>query len=207
MIVNVNPYDTGYDENLHVMKFSALAKDVYTTNAPALIQKAPSIGPGRLRGQNFKDFSPMTINDPEVNPNPFRRRVTITMGKRSEAILEVVEGRSISVFSEAQLEYYTEDEAADDIDDYDEEPLNPLIDALFDEVEDLRLKVRLIFFIRKIILWTVSAVQLFEAEMRCALTEAETREEVMREMEERMRIMEEKYSRRLMSEVSFYSSV
>jgi kinesin family protein 20 len=38
--------------------------------------------------------------------------------------------------------------------------------------------------------------------MRSAIIEAETREEVMREMEERMRLMEQKYSRRLMSEVS-----
>lgn len=38
--------------------------------------------------------------------------------------------------------------------------------------------------------------------MRSALIEAETREEVMREMEDRMRIMEEKYSHRLMSEVN-----
>ena len=37
--------------------------------------------------------------------------------------------------------------------------------------------------------------------MRCALIEAETREEVLREMEERMRKMEAMYSRRLMSEV------
>ena len=37
--------------------------------------------------------------------------------------------------------------------------------------------------------------------MRCALIEAETREEVMREMEERMRSMEAMYTRRLMSEV------
>lgn len=28
MIVNVNPYDTGFDENSHVMKFSALAREV-----------------------------------------------------------------------------------------------------------------------------------------------------------------------------------
>ena len=56
------------------------------------------------------------------------------------------------------------------------------MDALFDEVENLRL-------------------QLYEAEMRCALVEAETREEVMREMEERMRKMEEMYSRRITSEV------
>ena len=37
--------------------------------------------------------------------------------------------------------------------------------------------------------------------MRRALIEAETREEVMREMEERMRSMEAMYTRRLMSEV------
>jgi len=28
--VNVNPYDTGFDENSHVMKFAAVAKDVAT---------------------------------------------------------------------------------------------------------------------------------------------------------------------------------
>ena len=38
--------------------------------------------------------------------------------------------------------------------------------------------------------------------MRCAIIEAETREEVMREMEDRMRNMEAMYSRRLMKEVS-----
>jgi len=37
--------------------------------------------------------------------------------------------------------------------------------------------------------------------MRCAIIEAETREEVMREMEERMRSMEAMHSRRLMTEV------
>lgn len=28
MIINVNPYDTGYDENSHVMRFSAVAREV-----------------------------------------------------------------------------------------------------------------------------------------------------------------------------------
>lgn len=37
--------------------------------------------------------------------------------------------------------------------------------------------------------------------MRCALVEAETREEVMEEMEERMRAMEKMFKRRLMKEV------
>ena len=44
-------------------------------------------------------------------------------------------------------------------------------------------------------------LQLFESEMRCAVIEAETREEVMREMEARMKKMEEIYTRRLMKEV------
>ena len=37
--------------------------------------------------------------------------------------------------------------------------------------------------------------------MRCAIVEAETREEVMHEMEGRMQSMEVMHSRRLMSEV------
>ena len=39
--------------------------------------------------------------------------------------------------------------------------------------------------------------------MKRAVIEAETREEVMKEMEERMRSMERMYARRLMSEVCF----
>ena len=30
MIVNVNPYDTGFEENTHVMKFAAVAREVST---------------------------------------------------------------------------------------------------------------------------------------------------------------------------------
>jgi kinesin family member 20 len=37
--------------------------------------------------------------------------------------------------------------------------------------------------------------------MRCAIIEAETREEVMKEMEERMQSVERMYARRLMNEV------
>jgi hypothetical protein len=46
-------------------------------------------------------------------------------------------------------------------------------------------------------------LQLYEAEMRCVIVEAETREDVMKEMEERMREIEKTYSQRLMSEVKF----
>lgn len=43
--------------------------------------------------------------------------------------------------------------------------------------------------------------QLYEAKLRCAIIEAETREDVMKEMEERMREIQKTYSQRLMSEV------
>jgi hypothetical protein len=38
----------------------------------------------------------------------------------------------------------SEDEPKEDIDDNDDEPLDPIIDALFDEVESLRMQVSLI---------------------------------------------------------------
>ncbi|KAF9481717.1 kinesin-domain-containing protein [Pholiota conissans] len=176
MIVNVNPYDTGYDENSHVMRFAALAKEVYVNPAPAPMQRVPVVGPGSLQGKKIKQLGPLTLKDPDIIPRPFTRKVTISMGGREtgrkpvEAVLEVLE--------EDEQPYAQEKDEEED-DDY---PINPLVDALFDEVEHLRM-------------------QIFESEMRCALIEAETREEVMREMEERMRTMEAMYTRRLMSEM------
>lgn len=80
MIVNVNPYDTGFDENSHVMRFSSLARDVYTAPAAAAPRALPSV----------KDR-----NRPS-GVGPHRRKVTISMGgagrKASEAHLEVLEG-------------------------------------------------------------------------------------------------------------------
>ncbi|KAJ7169442.1 kinesin-like protein [Mycena filopes] len=162
MIVNVNPYDTGYDENSHVMKFAALAREVYVTPAPAPVQRLPTAA--KTQG------SAGTRAPADAAPKPYRRKVTISTGgpgsgqKAREAVLEVLE--------------VDEGDAADS----DDEPINPLVDALFDEVEELRM-------------------QLFESEMRCAIIEADVREEVMREMEQRMASMERMYARRLMNEV------
>ena len=102
MIVNVNPYDTGYDENSHVMKFSALAREVYITPAPAPVQRAPVVGSGKPQGKTIKQLGPMTLKDPGIVPKPFRRKVTISTGgpgsgrKASEQVLEVLEGGLVS---------------------------------------------------------------------------------------------------------------
>lgn len=98
MIVNVNPYDTGYDENSHVMKFAALAREVYITPAPAPLLRLPNGAPGKTHGVKIKELGPMTLSDPEIAPIPHTRKVTISMGgpgsgkKASETILEVLEG-------------------------------------------------------------------------------------------------------------------
>jgi kinesin family protein 20 len=90
MIVNVNPYDTGYDENSHVMKFAALAREVYVTPAPAPVQRLP--GTAKAQGLAGKR------SPPDAAPKPYSRKVTISTGgpgsgrKAGEAVLEVLEG-------------------------------------------------------------------------------------------------------------------
>ena len=102
MIVNVNPYDTGYDENSHVMKFAALAREVYVTPAPALMQRIPlTVSPDKMHGSPIKRLGPLTLKDPDIIPHPYSRKVRISIGgqvsgkKPVEAILEVREGLKI----------------------------------------------------------------------------------------------------------------
>ena len=80
MIVNVNPYDTGYDENSHVMKFSSLAREVVTTAPTAVSRALPKLKPGqRLRESVGQQ----------------KRVVSISSGigkKAKETLLEVLEG-------------------------------------------------------------------------------------------------------------------
>ncbi|KAF8272945.1 P-loop containing nucleoside triphosphate hydrolase protein [Lactarius quietus] len=167
MIININPYDTGFDENSSVMKFAALAREV---SIAAPIKQAPP--PGRTNAPTG-DFQPTRPREPH------HRKVVLSTSRRgerkfSETQLDVVEGERFSFLHENQ--------DADVEDGSDEEPMNGLVEALFDEIERLRL-------------------QLFESEMRSAVIEAETREEVMREMEGRILEIEKRFTRRLMNEV------
>jgi len=84
MIVNVNPYDTGFDENTHVMRFAALAREV-TTNVAVV--KAPT---GILTKPAIPTFSGLQ------RPAPMRRTVSIVThpsgDKQKQALWEVAEG-------------------------------------------------------------------------------------------------------------------
>ena len=85
MIVNVNPYDTGFDENVHVMKFSALAREVCTNPAATTPRAPPS--PTNPKANGLRASAPN------------RRQVTLSFGgpgrKISETHLEVLEGTYI----------------------------------------------------------------------------------------------------------------
>lgn len=93
MIVNVNPYDTGFDENSHVMKFAALAREVYTTPVHAPVQRVPSTPTKATSGSKI---GPPVTAGRYGEFTPARRQVTISTGgpgkKYSEAHLEVLEG-------------------------------------------------------------------------------------------------------------------
>ncbi|KAI5119917.1 hypothetical protein M0805_000882 [Coniferiporia weirii] len=154
MIVNVNPYDTGFDENSHVMRFAALAREV--TTAPATAPLKTSVQPVQPPVRHGTVARKVQA--------PQRRKVTISTG-----------GGGARKASEAHLEIVEEDEESDEDNN---EPIDLLVDALFEELEDLRIK-------------------LYESEMHCAVIEAETREEVMHEMEARMMDMERIFAKRL----------
>lgn len=80
MIVNVNPYDTGFEENSNVMKFAALARDV-TTN---ILAPRP------------KSILAVNVNSPRATPvKPPPRRVMVSLGGKQKSygttVVEVVE--------------------------------------------------------------------------------------------------------------------
>lgn len=81
MIVNVNPYETGFDENSHVMKFSAVAKGVMTVKRgpDAVVAAAPVPVPAQLK------------HPTEVKKNAEQRIVRLSLvegGEEEEIIYE-----------------------------------------------------------------------------------------------------------------------
>lgn len=102
MIVNVNPYDTGFDENSHVMRFSALARDVATTTQrapPRVPPAAKSSGMGMSgRAASVAPTKPDRTSAGSADGRPSlgavrtARKVRLSEGTPAETVLEVVEG-------------------------------------------------------------------------------------------------------------------
>jgi hypothetical protein len=82
MIVNVNPFDTGFDENAHVMRFAAIAREVTVASL-----RPPS--PTKLPMRRVVSPSQGSAARPEAR----RRSVTLQFGgARPSQTLEVLEG-------------------------------------------------------------------------------------------------------------------
>lgn len=145
MIVNANPFDTGFDENSHVMKFSAIAKDVATSRQQAVTTKAlPSLPKSKLS-------------------------VSTDGGDKSRSMSEAEQVTDVTIIEE-------DDQGSDDDSDHD-----PFVDMLVEKHEELRHK-------------------LYAAEMRCAAIEAQVREEMANEMEQRLLEMQDLYNTRMMND-------
>jgi hypothetical protein len=88
MIVNVNPYDTGFDENSHVMRFASIAREVSTVAFPRM-GRTSSLSKQPV---TFDSSAQATTQTSEVH----RRRVTLSHGggdgRKSLTLLEVLEG-------------------------------------------------------------------------------------------------------------------
>ncbi|GAA5963860.1 hypothetical protein JCM8115_006357 [Rhodotorula mucilaginosa] len=113
MVVNVNPYETGFDENSHVMKFSAVAKGVMT------VKRGPdAVAAADLMTLPPVPSLPIDFKIPEIKkakPEPRLVRVSLIDNGDEEEVL------------------YEEEDLEDDDGEEDE-----FVNALLDELSSLR---------------------------------------------------------------------
>lgn len=102
MIININPYDTGFDENSSVMKFAALAREV---SIVAPTKHAPPKG---------RANTPTIMGDLQpVRPRESHRRKVVLSTSRggerklSETQLDVVEGGMRNIVYEISINHKT----------------------------------------------------------------------------------------------------
>lgn len=148
MIVHVNPYDTGFDENSHVMRFSAIARDIQTT-------ASNKVGFPHLKRQISTQFSALR----QAVSGPMKVKVTVPVLAKPEHSSQL-QGRTVLdpntnarsqvmapppreresdgyVLIEEELEVVEEDDSASEGED---EP-DWMVEHLFEQLREARLKV------------------------------------------------------------------
>ena len=130
MIVNVNPYDTGYDENAHVMRFSAVAREVQTTS-----NSKPAFSGNTLRRQLSTQFN--AFKHAVAGPSKIKVVVPVIIPPQQRmSDVSSEEDTSDEVFMvEEELEVVEEDAEGS------EDERDPLVEYLFEQLRDLRLQV------------------------------------------------------------------
>jgi kinesin family protein 20 len=132
MIVNVNPYDTGFDENSHVMRFSSIAREIQTT---AFNKMSMPLFRGMDALRNA--VTPMKVRVPIQVLKPAKATATPTEEDFVEEELQVQEGeRPMSC-----LTYWCWPKMTSAVDPEDDNEEDLLVQFLFGEIKELRVKV------------------------------------------------------------------
>ncbi|KJE00683.1 kinesin family member 20/23 [Cryptococcus gattii NT-10] len=175
IIINVNPYDTGFDENSHVMRFSASAREVQTT-------ASNRVGLPLLKRQISTQFNAFK----HAVSAPMKIKVTVPVIPKDDGAASRSTKSKIVAERESQGFVMVEEELEvkeEDAEDEDEEDKDLLVEYLFDQLKEMK-------------------TRLYESEMRAAAIEVEIREEVAREMQESMQRMHKEFSQRLNEHVA-----
>lgn len=195
MIVNVNPFDTGFDENSHVMRFSAAAKEVHTVRTQGQASNLTRFVHPSLRnlfnGQNTpskQSSADRTIDSKaSVPPSPTMNQATpranakIQPAPRSMPAPPKIPShadRSVQVVGEETREVTIIEESDDEGDQTD-----PFVDHLMQKYEEMR-------------------QALFESEMRCAAIERDVREEMAEEMASQLAEMQAIFNERILADAA-----
>lgn len=134
MIVHVNPFDTGFDENSHVMRFSAIAREIQTT-------AANKVGFPLLKRQISTQFSALRQ---AVSGGPMKVKVMVPVLPQKPAITgaRLAMGREREsdgyVLVEEEIEVVEEDESPDSD---DEDETDWMVEHLFDLLKDAKQRV------------------------------------------------------------------
>lgn len=194
MMIHVNPYDTGFDENSHVMRFSAVAREIQTTathkTSIPMLKRQISTHLNNFKdhlrgGQKIKVVVPVIPRQQAaaaapsaVAPAAPRSRPTSAAAQASTRVVRSPTPAEDIKLVEEELEVVEEDPEDESDDEQD-----MLVDYLFEQLRELK-------------------TQLYESEMRNASLEVEIRDEVGRDLHETIQRMHADFNRRLQAQVA-----
>ncbi len=124
MIVNVNPYDTGFDENAHVMRFSAVAREIQTTASNMV---------GGLRRQISTQFSAFR----QAVSGPMKIKVVVPVLPKIDETARAGKYRDTQelVMVEEEIEVVEENDSED------EDDRDLLVEHLFEQLRETKTRV------------------------------------------------------------------
>ncbi|KAK0550930.1 hypothetical protein OC845_002394 [Tilletia horrida] len=192
MIVNANPYDTGYDENSHVMKFSAVARDVQTSAARGAglpvavyssgVSSSASVPAFRPVPVPPIRFAPGTPRGSNASPTKSGTNPSPSKDVRDPKAQQKRTGSSTDVTADARASSGPEVTIIEISDDEDNDS-DAFVDMLMEKHEELRQR-------------------LYESELHANLVEERVRAEMAEQMQKRLQEMEKMYMERLLSDAA-----